>query len=100
MTDASGLPCDALMERMTAFENAVFEELERDLLAILVSVAVCNGVKEWCAYIGDAQLACDRLSPVLEPHERFPVELTVEDDASWELYTEMLRSLRPPEGED
>jgi hypothetical protein len=46
-TDGSGLPSPELNERMETFENAVVGELERDFLAIFVSVWVCNGVKEW-----------------------------------------------------
>src|SRR5437868_5902437 len=49
--DGSGLPSPELNERMEIFENAVVGELERDFLAIFVSVWVCNGVKEWNAYI-------------------------------------------------
>ncbi len=65
ITDPSGLPSAELNHEMTTFENAIFDELERDQLAIFVSVGVCNGTKEWKAYIQDPQLTCDRLNLAL-----------------------------------
>ena len=92
-TDKSGLPSAELNEAMATFENAVVGELERDLLAIFVSVWVCNGIKEWSAYVSDAQRTCDRLNQALESYEPFPVELTVEDDPNWREYRSLLGKL-------
>jgi hypothetical protein len=94
-TDQSGLPSAELNERMATFENAIVGELERDSLAIFVSIWVCNGVKEWSAYISDAQRTCNRLNQALESHDPFPVELTVEDDPSWQEYKSLLGKLKP-----
>jgi hypothetical protein len=78
---------------MATFEDAVVGELERDFLAIFVSVWVCNGTKEWNAYITDAQRTCDRLNQALGYHDPFPVELTVEDDSSWQVYATLLEKV-------
>ncbi len=94
-TDESGLPSAELNEQMATFENAIIGELERDFLAIFVSIWVCNGVKEWNAYIVDAQRTCDRLNLALESHKPFPVELAVEDDPSWQGYTTLLQKVSP-----
>lgn len=89
-TDASALPSDELLETMAMFENAVIGELERDFVAICVSICVSDGIKEWDAYIADAQRVCDRLNLALESHDTFPIELSVEDDPSWRVYTSLL----------
>lgn len=93
-TDRSGLPSADLNERMATFENAVVGELERDFLAIFVSIWVSNGIKEWSAYVSDAQRTCDRLNQALESYDPFPVELTVEDDPSWREYKSLLGKLK------
>jgi hypothetical protein len=93
VADASGLPSAELNETMAEFENAVVAELELDSTAIFVSVLVCNGVKEWNAYIADAQRVCDRLNRALASHRPFPVELTVEDDPGWQTYRKLVKSL-------
>ncbi len=78
---------------MATFENAIVDELEKDALAVFVSVTIHNGVKEWSAYIKDAQETCNRLNLALAHHEPFPVELTVEDDPSWTAYAGALRKV-------
>ncbi len=92
--DPSGLPSPALAAKMNEFEKVVFDELERDLLAVFVAVSIHDGTKEWSAYVKDVQKACERLNVSLDSLERFPLELTVEDDPDWRQY----RSLLPEAG--
>lgn len=96
-TDASGLPSEDLVETMAVFENAIIAELERDLVAIFASMRVGNSIKEWDAYIADAQRACDRLNLALEAYDPFPIELTVEDDPSWGVYRSLLEMIESAE---
>ena len=60
--EPSGLPPEKLNEKMASFENAIVNELEKDFVAIFVCVCVANGIKEWLAYISNAQLTCNRLN--------------------------------------
>ena len=87
----TGLPVSPLDDNMAAFENAIFNDLERDRLCMLFSVYTHNGIKEWCAYTSDAQASSDRINIALEPHEPFPIEMTVEDDPGWTEYKDLLR---------
>jgi hypothetical protein len=93
--DASGLPSADLNDIMATFENAIVSELESDFLAIFVSVWVWNGIKEWTAYTSDAQRICDRLNQAVVSHEPFSVELTVEEDSTWHVYTTLMNTVNP-----
>jgi Family of unknown function (DUF695) len=96
--DPSGLPSVNLNEKMASFENAIFDELQKDSVAIFVCVCVADGIKEWLAYISDAQRACNRLNEALESHEPYPVELSVEDDPNWREYKAIRSRLETKEG--
>jgi hypothetical protein len=90
---ASGLPSREQNSRMQAFEDAIFAELERDQLCIFFCVYLHDGVKRWFAYTSDVQTTCERINAALAGHERYPIEMQVEDDPTWQEYADMLAGI-------
>lgn len=85
-TDESGLPTDSENERLEFFENNLCEALEADDYAVLSFVMTNNGLRQWVFYTQDVQESVRRLNKMPQEEERYPIELTTEEDPNWEEY--------------
>jgi len=87
----TGMPGVDVIKKMAVFEQVVFETLEKDALCIFYSIYLHNGVKEWSAYCSDLERMNEELSGALLGHEKYPIELLVDQDPAWDDYKAMLR---------
>jgi len=87
----TGMPAVDVIKKMAVFEQAVFEALEKEPLCIFYSIYLHNGVKEWSAYCADLERMNEELSGALIGHEKYPIELLVDQDPAWDDYKAMLR---------
>lgn len=84
--DEHGLPTDEETERLETFENNLCEALEADDHAILSFAMTNNGLRQWVFYTQDVQESVRRLNEMPQEEERYPIELTTEEDPNWEEY--------------
>lgn len=87
----TGMPAMDVIKKMAVFEQVVFETLEKEPLCIFYSIYLHNGIKEWSAYCSDLERMNEEFSGALVGHEKYPVELLVDQDPEWADYKAMLR---------
>jgi len=87
----TGMPAVDEIKKMAVFEQVVFETLEKEPLAIFYSIYLHNGMKEWSAYCSDLERVNEEISGALVGHEKYPIELLVDQDPEWADYKAMLR---------
>jgi hypothetical protein len=89
--DESGMPSDTTYKQMDAFEDALFEALERGPSTIFVAVYTHNGRREWIGYTRDIDESESLMTRALEEHEHYPLELSTEEDPQWAEYLTLLQ---------
>lgn len=82
-TDGTGLPDDPASSHMELFENRIAEAFERDCHAVLTAVITNDGSRQWLFYTSDIEECGRRLTDMPQERERYPIELTAEDDPCW-----------------
>lgn len=87
----TGMPAVDEIKKMAVFEQIIFETLEKEPLAIFYSIYLHNGIKEWSAYCSDLERVNEEISGALVGHEKYPIELLVDQDPEWVDYKAMLR---------
>lgn len=89
--ETTGMPAADMIKKMAVFEQVVFDTLEKEPLCIFYSIYLHNGIKEWSAYCSDLEKVNEEISGALIGHEKYPIELLVDQDPEWADYTAMLR---------
>ncbi len=84
--DEHGLPSDDETERLESFEDKLCEALEADDHAILSFAMTNDGLRQWVFYTQDVKESVSRINGMPQEEERFPIELTTEEDPKWEEY--------------
>jgi len=87
----NGMPSLDVLKKMSVFEQVVFEALEKEPLCIFYSIYMHNGIKDWSAYCSDLEKMNEEISAALVGHEKYPIELLVDQDPEWADYKSMLR---------
>lgn len=87
----TGMPAVEVIKKMAVFEQVMFETLEKEPLCIFYSIYLHNGIKEWSAYCADLERMNEEISGALVGHEKYPIELLVDQDPEWADYKAMLR---------
>jgi len=87
----TGMPAVDEIKKMAVFEQIIFETLEKEPLAIFYSIYLHNGMKEWSAYCSDLERINEEISGALLGHEKYPIELLIDQDPEWADYKAMLR---------
>jgi len=87
----TGMPSIDVIKKMAVFEQVIFEALEKESLCIFYSIYLHNGIKDWSAYCSDLEKMNEVISGALLGHEKYPIELLVDQDPTWEDYKSMLR---------
>ena len=82
--DATGMPTDTQSADMKDFENMLIDVLDPDRLAVLAFVYTTGGTREWHFYLSDVSEVGIRINQALSNIPQLPIELTVEDDPSWD----------------
>ena len=84
--DEYGLPNDEDTQRLEDFENNLCEALEADDHAVLTFAMTNDGLRQWVFYTQDVQESGRRINKMPQEKERYPIELTTEEDPNWEEY--------------
>ena len=87
----TGMPAMDVIKKMAVFEQVIFEVLEKEPLCVFYSIYLHNGIKEWSAYCSDLEKVNEEISGALVGHEKYPIELLVDQDPEWADYKAMLR---------
>lgn len=89
--EITGMPSLDVIKKMALFEQVIFDVLEQEPLCIFYSIYLHNGIKEWTGYCSDLELVNQEISGALVGHEKYPIELLVDQDPEWADYKAMLR---------
>ena len=84
--DERGLPSDEEIQRLASFEDHLCRVLEADDHAILTFVITNDGLRQWLFYTQDLEESEHRVNQVPQEAERYPIELTAQEDALWSQY--------------
>lgn len=75
-----------LMEQVTDLLDA---EFARDPVAVMTGIYTGAGVREWVFYVVSVNIVTRKLNECLASLPLLPLELSAEEDADWEEYSEM-----------
>ena len=86
----NGIPTPKENIFMGEIEDALIESLEYDLQTILTIVHTTNNERTWIFYTTSVSEFGKRLNNTLSNYRRIPIEMETEEDADWDLYSEIL----------
>lgn len=81
--DEQGLPTEAEIPQLKAFESRLVEATEPNKVAVLVCVCTNNGAREWMFYASGDTAFEDCLNTISEDQEPFPIDITSAPDPKW-----------------
>ena len=84
--DENGLPSDHEIQRLESFEDHLCRAVEANDDAILTFVITSDGLRQWLFYSKDLEESEHRINQLPQEEERYPIELTAKEDASWSEY--------------
>jgi hypothetical protein len=84
--DASGLPSSEDATRLQNIEATDVLDLERGGLAVLVGVALKNGIKDFIFYTSDPKEFLVRAAAIRDSHIEFKLGCEVAKDKKWSHY--------------
>lgn len=79
-----------LMEQVTDLLDA---EFARDPVAVMTGIYTGAGVREWVFYVVSVNIVTRKLNECLASLPLLPLELSAEEDADWEEYSEMSQTM-------
>lgn len=86
---SAGMPCDddaKIMEQATDSLQAV---LGADPVAVMTGIFTGAGRRDWVFYTLSTHIFQKKLNEALAPLPLLPLEITAENDPSWQAYAEM-----------
>ena len=94
------LPDSAITAELGSFEDHLCDAVQRDTLAILTAVLTFDGARQWVFYSRDTAEFARRLSVIPDYHgQRYPIELTTQEDATWSyLREQIVQQVHPDAG--
>ncbi len=93
-TDISLMPNEKEMDLMNKVENALVENFEHDLQAVLAFVFLGENRKEWYWYTKDIEEIADRVNSALSEFDELPIELSCESDSNWNEYKDVIEFVK------
>lgn len=88
--DKSGMPSEALMEQITALEEALIPALEKNNLALLAYQVTGEEERLWCFYTRNLNAFQETLNEALSELPLFPLEFYAEEDLEGEAFDEVI----------
>ena len=85
-----GMPKQADLERMAAFEDLLETHVEQPVVGVQVACLTGNGRRSWRYYVADAERFTQVVKPLLAAHAPPTTELKRVDDPQWEGLGELL----------
>lgn len=92
--DDDGLPNTDASSALETFEGTVVDALESDGLAILTIVFTHGGCRIWTFYASDIAEVSRRLNDVLPHDPPLPIQMSAEEDPSWNEYRKLMASMQ------
>jgi Family of unknown function (DUF695) len=81
-------------DRMVLLEEKLDLVIEQDCFAALALVATGEGSREWTYYAKSEDEFLSRLNSALAGMPRFPIEIHIEQDSDWTVYTQFMARVR------
>ena len=82
-SENNGMPVKAINERMIRLEKAIKDGVEATGFCEHAISKTGSNLKELIYYIHDRDSFLERLNVALRTHERYPIEITFEEDPEW-----------------
>lgn len=92
---SGALPSKDASEQMAVFEDRLCAAVEHDSHAILTAVLTFDGARQWVFYTDDVHECGARLEAMPQEAERYPLELTADDDPEWSYLREVILKTVP-----
>jgi len=92
--DSGELPSPKESNKMEIFENRLCEAWEYDKHAILTAIVTFDGAMQWVFYTKEVHECGKRLNEMPQEKEPYPIELTTEQDKTWDfLHNQVLSGI-------
>lgn len=85
-SDDSGMPSDDVKQRMDVLEDLLVQSLEGESNSLFTLVVTGNAVRVWQLYSRAVDDTMTLLNGALAEHERFPIEISLDEDPGWEAF--------------
>lgn len=95
-----GMPRQADLKRMSAFEDALEVAVEAPVLGIQAACLTGNGRRTWRYFVADPDAFLRAVEPLLQAHGPEPHLFRHVDDAQWEGLAELMPLLECEHGDD
>ena len=92
--DDEGLPDADASSALGTFEETLVSALESAGLAILTMVFTHGGCRIWTLYASDIEEISRRLNAALPHDPPLPIQMSAEEDPSWNEYRKMIEGTR------
>jgi hypothetical protein len=91
MVDATelGLPSDDETQELERFENELVPRVEAGSIGLLAAVITECSQRHWYFYLNDRNGFSDALHDVPQKEERYPIEITIQENEGWRLFREV-----------
>ncbi|MCC8070634.1 MAG: DUF695 domain-containing protein [Bacteroidales bacterium] len=87
--EASGMPYEATSTMMEEVQDALQEVLHKDPVAVMTGIFTGAGERTMVFYTLSTHIFNKKLNEALAPFPLLPLQITAENDPSWEAYSEM-----------
>jgi hypothetical protein len=77
------LPDEDVSRELGVFEDRLATALEGDAHAVVVAVLTFDGARQWVVYTHSVDECGHRICEMPQELERYPIEMTTEEDPSW-----------------
>jgi hypothetical protein len=90
----TGQPVSEEHQRMNQMEDLLESALDQDSVAILALVSTGENLREWTYYSRSEDEFMARLNFALTDSPRFPIEIHIAHDPSWDTYERFRSSMK------
>jgi Family of unknown function (DUF695) len=91
-SESNGMPPETDDSRMSALEDAISSQLEREGFLRHAYSRTGNGLKELVYYINDRDGFIEAFNAALAGHERYPIEIIFHEDPAWDYLQELIEA--------
>ena len=89
-----GLPSDDETKELERFENELVPRVEAGSMGLLAAVITEDSQRHWYFYLSDRNGFSEALHDVPQKEERYPIEITIQENEGWRLFREVLASCK------
>ncbi len=93
-----GFPTKKELEILHTFENRLITAVEHDEFSIMSMVLTGNGTREFVFHTPNPQEFIRRLTEMPQEKDRYPIEINLNADPTWDYYYDHLNSAKQATG--